>query len=353
MSQGIPLKRLGEFGFLNRVQQAYDGKGSGIVQGIGDDCAVLVHPEGENMLWTVDTLVEGVHFRTDLTASDSLGWKSLAVNLSDIAAMGGQPAYALLSLGLGADMETTALDRFYQGFSAAAEEYGVKLVGGDLVRSPLGLTITVTVLGFTKGGRSLPRNRAHPDDWIVVTGPLGEAAAGLHILLARAQGSHEPPPEDISLPLIRSHCRPLPQVAEGNLLASFSQVHAAIDISDALAQDLGHICRLSQVGACIEKKRLPISPPTLEVAKHWGKSAEDWALYGGEDYQLLATVAADGIEEVERHFKKEFGRPLIRLGRITPEPGTWLETPSGEREAFDTSGYDHFLEQQQGQEKRG
>ncbi len=343
MGQGRQLNRLGEFGFLDRIQQAYGGKGSGVVQGIGDDCAVLSPPQGENLLWTVDTLVEGVHFRPDLIENDSLGWKSLAVNLSDIAAMGGRPAHALLSLGLGADMDTIALDQFYKGFAAVAEEFAVELVGGDLVKSPLGLTITVTVLGFTNGGRALCRSRAEPDDWIVVTGPLGEAAAGLNILLSGEQGKKDQLSEEIIATLVRSHCRPVPQVEEGILLSSFPQVHAAIDISDGLAQDLWHVCRMSNVGASVEQERLPISSPTLEAAECWGVSAEEWALYGGEDYQLLATVAAAGIEEVEGRFQERFHRPLSRIGRITREPGAWIETPSGQKVPLDTSGYDHFL----------
>lgn len=347
MKKGTTLKHLGEFGFLDKIQKKFAAKGAGVVQGIGDDCAVLECPEGEVLLWTVDTLVEGVHFRMDLTDSYSLGWKSLAVNLSDIAAMGGRPAYALLSLGLRADSELADLESFYGGFSDLAKEHDVQLVGGDTVSSPSGLTITVSVLGMSGRGRLLRRDRARPDDWIVVTGALGESAAGLGILMADVNDDLERIPTSITAPLIRAHRLPVPQVREGIFLSGSPRVHAAIDISDGLVQDLWHVCRLSGVGACIEQARLPLSVSARELGKRMNLSAERWALTGGEDYQLLATVKADALDEVQAGFEERFQRPLYPVGRITQEQGLWFETSSGERRVMEPGGgHDHFLERE-------
>ena len=346
MKKEKQLKHLGEFGFLEHIRNTFPARGTGVIKGIGDDCAVLESPEGERLLWTVDTLVEDVHFRMDLTDAYSLGWKSLAVNLSDIAAMGGQPLYALVSLGLRADSDLNDLEAFYRGFSDLAREHGVEIVGGDTVKSPSAHSITVSVLGRTRGGRLLCRDNARSGDWIVVTGPLGQSAAGLSLLMAHEKNSPIQVPEPVTTPLVRAHRMPVPQVREGLFLAGYPQVHAAIDLSDGLVQDLWHVCRLSGVGACIQQARLPLSAPTCELEKTLGLSAEAWALSGGEDYQLLATVAADALEEIQSAFSEEFQKPLYPIGQAIPEQGVWLEKSSGERQFMEpgTGGYDHFME---------
>jgi len=343
LSEKKLLKDLGEFGFLDHIQKAFPAKGRGVIQGIGDDCAVLTCPDDGHLLWTVDTLVEGVHFSREVLDFYAIGWKSLAVNLSDIAAMGGRPLQALLSLGLRGDTALKDLDAFYKGFSDLAREFEVDLVGGDVVQSPAASVITVTVLGVSTGGRHLSRDQARPGDRIVVTGPLGESAAGLKILLDRLQGkAGKEVPASVAVPLIRAHRMPVPQVHEGVFLAACPEVHAAIDLSDGLAQDLWHVSRHSGAGACIEAAGLPLSPPTLELAKLLNLQAEDWALSGGEDYHLLATVAQDALEEVQKRFAERFHRPLYPIGRMTEDPGLWIEDRSGERSALKPSGYDHF-----------
>jgi len=336
------LKDLGEFGFLDRLKRSLPPGGPELIRGVGDDCAVFTVPEGEKLLWTVDTLVEGVHFRTDFTGMHDLGWKSLAVNLSDVAAMGGRPLHALLSLGVPEGVDLPQVDAFFEGLAALAREHSVSLVGGDTVRSPSGLLITLSVIGATEGGRFLARDGARPGDWIAVTGPIGDSAAGLSVLLERAAGTGGLPSGEFAESLIRAHNRPVPQVPEGVFLAQHAGVHAAIDLSDGLAQDLWHLCRNSGTGAQIEQGRLPLSDALRQWAAWKNKAPEDWALSGGEDYVLLVAVDAGAFEDLCGSYAARFGKPLYPLGRMTEEPGIRLESVDGVRRKLEPLGYDHF-----------
>jgi thiamine-monophosphate kinase len=309
---------------------------------MGDDCAVLTVPEGEKILWTVDTLVEEVHFRMDLTDWHDLGWKSLAVNLSDVAAMGGRPLHAVLSLGFPAETDLKDLDDFYEGFSCLARNHSVSLVGGDTVRSPLGFLITVSVMGATAGGRFLTRDRAEPGDWLAVTGRLGDSAAGLDLLLDRAGGTGKSASDPAMDLLIQAHNRPRPQVPEGIFFAGQDGVNAAIDLSDGLAQDLGHLCSSSGVGACLEQELLPLSAGVRALAADRGTPPEEWALFGGEDYHLLVTVRADRFQDIRTRFESCFDRELFPIGRITREHGIVRVSAGGKRRALEPGGYDHF-----------
>jgi len=336
------LKDLGEFGFLDRLQRSLPPGGPGVLRGVGDDCAVLAPPRGEKLLWTVDTLVEGVHFRMDFTGMFDLGWKSLAVNLSDVAAMGGRPLHAVLSLGLSEGMDLGDLDAFYEGLGLLAREHAVNLVGGDMVRSPAGFLVTVAVIGAPTGGRFLARDGARPGDRIAITGCPGDAAAGLSALLDPAIWAGRSASGGFLERLIRAHNRPVPQVREGAFLAEQDGVHAAIDLSDGLAQDLGHVCRRSGTGAVIDRDRLPLSDAIREMAASTAKAPEDWALHGGEDYLLLVAVDADRFEDLRARFESRFRKPLHAIGRFTPEPGILLESVDGSRRRLEPRGYDHF-----------
>lgn len=338
------LKALGEFGFLDRLERSFSPGAQHVLRGMGDDCAVLTVPEGEKILWTVDTLVEAVHFRKDLTGMNDLGWKSLAVNLSDVAAMGGTPLHAVISLGVPPSMDLADLDAFYQGFSTLAGKHSVALVGGDTVRSPSGFLITVSVIGTTVGGRFLCRDGAKPGDWIAVTGCPGDSAAGLSLLLdGIGRAGDAVVPESLA-PLIRAHNRPIPQVCEGCFLAAQEGVHAAIDLSDGLVQDLWHVCRKSGTGACVEQGRLPLSEGVRELADRRGGFPEDWVLFGGEDYHLLVCVDPGFFETVQARYEARFSRPLYPIGRVTREREMLLEAPGGRRNRLEPMGYDHFRE---------
>lgn len=338
------LRALGEFGFLDRLERSLPSGGRHVVRGVGDDCAVLTVPEGEKLLWTVDTLVEGVHFRRDLTGMHDLGWKSLAVNLSDVAAMGGLPLHAVLSLGVPEGLALDDLDAFYRGFAEMAGEHSVALVGGDTVRSPSGLLITVSVIGATSGGRFLCRDGAEPGDRIAVTGRPGDSAAGLSLLLDPAGGGRDRTLSPGPASLTRAHNRPVPQVREGLFLAGEPGVRAAIDLSDGLVQDLWHMCRRSGTGACIEQASLPLSDGIRELAGRRGVPAEEWALFGGEDYHLLVAVDGEGFEGVRTRYEARFCRPLYPIGRMTQDRELLLETPGEGLRRLEPRGYDHFRE---------
>ena len=274
-----------EWDLINALSREFGPAPAGVILGIGDDCAAIEIPGPDYLLWTVDTLVEGVHFDLAYTSLSQLGWKSLTVNLSDIAAMGGDPGPALLSLGWPPDRDRRVALAFAAGLAQAAREYGVAVIGGDTVASPGGLIVTVTLTGRVPAAQMLRRAGAGIGDLIFVTGPLGEAAAGLEIL---RQGLELPP--DLKEALTEAQLRPRPHLRAGRLLAQEGLATALIDTSDGIATDLYHICRASGVGARIPAAAVPVSPRVTAAAPHLGRDPLDLALTGGEDYLLLFTA---------------------------------------------------------------
>ena len=263
------------------------------------------------LLWTVDTLVEGVHFDLAYTSLSQLGWKSLTVNLSDIAAMGGDPGPALLSLGWPPDRDRRGALAFAAGLAQAAREYGVAVIGGDTVASPGGLIVTVTLTGRVPADQMLRRAGAQVGDLIFVTGPLGEAAAGLEIL---RRGLDLPP--DLKEALTEAQLRPRPQLRAGRLLAQEGLATALIDTSDGIATDLYHICRASGVGARIPAAAVPVSPRVTAAAPHLGRDPLDLALTGGEDYLLLFTATPEMAGRLPASFSRAGLAAPLPLGRI-------------------------------------
>ena len=274
-----------EWDLINALSREFGPAPAGVILCIGDDCAAIEIPGPDYLLWTVDTLVEGVHFDLAYTSLAQLGWKSLTVNLSDIAAMGGDPGPALLSLGWPPDRDRREALAFAAGLAQAAREYGVAVIGGDTVASPGGLIVTVTLTGRVPADQMLRRAGAKVGDLIFVTGPLGEAAAGLKIL---RQGLELP--QDLKEALTEAQLRPRPQLRAGRLLAQEGLATALIDTSDGIATDLYHICRASGVGARIPAAAVPVSPRVTAAAPHLGCDPLDLALFGGEDYLLLFTA---------------------------------------------------------------
>ncbi|MFC1981720.1 thiamine-phosphate kinase, partial [Chloroflexota bacterium] len=268
---------LGEFGLIDMLarmvyksRKTQSASWQKLILGIGDDAAVW-QGDASTQLATVDSLVQDVHFTLKTTSWSELGWKALAVNLSDIAAMGGIPAYALVSLALPGDAEVEDVAALYEGMIELAQRFGVAIVGGDTCRAPL-VSITITVLGSAVNKRMLTRSAANPGDKIAVTGTLGGAAAGLEMLMNQLQFDPE-----ATANLREAFLRPLPRVAEGQLLIERG-VETAIDISDGLISDLGHICKASQVGARVEIDRLPVHPA---VKDNFGDKSLEIALSGG------------------------------------------------------------------------
>ena len=325
-----------EWDLINALSREFGAAPPGVILGIGDDCAAIEIPGPDYLLWTVDTMVEGVHFDLAYTSLSQLGWKSLTVNLSDIAAMGGEPRHALLSLGWPPARDRRLALEFAAGLAQAAREYGVAVIGGDTVASPFGLIVTVTLTGQVPADQMLRRAGAQPGDLIFVTGVLGEAAAGLEVL---RQGLKLAP--DLQEPLIEAHLRPRPHLRAGRLLAREHLATALIDTSDGVATDLYHICRAGRVGARINGMEVPVSPRVRAAAPDLGRDPLDLALTGGEDYLLLFTCPPEKSGRLPQSFSRAgLAAPLV-LGRIVPGDRVILKTAAGEVD-ISGRGYDHF-----------
>lgn len=298
-----------------------------VVLGVGDDCALLEVPAGRQLAVSIDTLVEGTHFARDADPR-ALGHKALAVNLSDLAAMGAEPAWATLALTLPAADEDW-LAGFAAGFLALAEQHGVQLVGGDTTRGPR--SITVQVHGFVEPGRALRRDGARAGDLVYVTGTLGDAGLallaqqGLFVGLGVLDGLRE------------RLDRPTPRLAEGRALAGVAS--AAIDVSDGLAADLGHVCAASGVGATLYLERLPCSAAVRDYVEGTG----DWSvpLAAGDDYELCLTVPAARQAEIEA-LGAALPAGLHWVGTIERGAGVRLVLPDGTTLDQAPVGYDHF-----------
>ena len=287
----IRLADLGEFGLIERIRKRFPAPDG--VTGIGDDCAVLPQRDGRQTLVSTDMLIEGTHFLRDDISPYQLGWKSAAVNLSDIAAMGGRP------------------------------RFGAALLGGDTTASPDRICINVTVLGECPSGSARTRSAARPGDLVCVTGTLGDSAAGLKAILAGVERD-----ADVQA-LIDRHYLPMPRVEEGLRLAAQAGVHAMMDISDGIGSDLEHILEASGVGAEVDPASLPLSAPLQRVCTRQGWDAAELAVCGGEDYELLFTVDPEA--------EKALDVPHTVIGRILSGSGLrWL----GDARSF--SGFDHY-----------
>lgn len=329
-----PLK--GEWDLIERLTRVFGSPPPEVVRGIGDDCAVLTIAAEPYLLWTIDTLIETVHFDLNYISLYQLGRKALAVNLSDIAAMGGEPRYALLSLGWPPSRELNGALEVAAGIQEMAQHYRVQFIGGDTVRSPTGLILSVTVIGNVNPGELLSRHGAQVGNLIYVTGPLGEAAAGLEVL---RQGLDLPASEKI--PLTKAFLDPQPQLEAARLLAQHHLATALIDLSDGVASDLYQICRQSEVGACLEVERIPISPEVRRVADRLGRDPLELALKGGEDYQLLFTLPPLQQLPMQECFHHA-GLPVpIVIGQIVSGDKVLLITPQGTQD-ISGAGYDHF-----------
>jgi thiamine-monophosphate kinase len=328
----MKLSEIGEFGLIDRIAKNTIQDATTVLCGIGDDAAVLKPVAGMVLLATADMLVEDVHFRLDTITPWQLGFKSLAVNISDIAAMGGIPRHALVCLGLPRTVAVAFVEQFYEGLKHLAALQKVNIVGGDTVSSPGGLIINVTLLGETEQDRAIYRSGALLGDAVVVSGTLGDSAAGLLLLLNKAVFAN-------GERLLSAHLTPEPQVALGRVCSS-CHVHAMNDISDGLASELHEICKASGLGARIYEAALPLSDSLTALADKLGTSAVDYALYGGEDYQLVFTATRQQLAEVSRLM------PEIKLtvvGQITePQTGLILVKQNGQEEPLQPKGYNHF-----------
>jgi len=333
-----PLSEVGEFGFIDRINRLMISRPEGIIQGIGDDASVFEPPSGSVLLITTDMLVEGVHFLLGSTSFRLLGRKSLAVNLSDMAAMGAEPLDAYVSLAVPEKLSLEDLQELYEGLREMAWEHRVNILGGDTTRSSGPLVINVALTGCAPKEQVVFRSGASPGDFIYVTGTLGDAGAGLDLVLRGGGWPHEK-----SRFLLEAHLNPKPQVLEGRFLAGRGFPTSMMDLSDGLASDLRRICERSGVGALVMEEAIPLSNPLRQYALEFELNPLSLALGGGEDYCLLLTVPAQRGPEVERAFEGEFGKPIWRIGKITAEPQVLLLTREGRTLSLPKGGWDAFF----------
>lgn len=344
------LAALGEFGLIRLIRRRVVRRSAGALLGIGDDAALLDLPSDRRLLVTTDMLLEGVHFQRRWGCPRELGRKALAVNVSDIAAMGGSPLHALLGLGLPPEGPTLEeLTALLDGMEEEAEKYAVSLVGGDTCASRSGLVLAVTLLGVAPRGPALLRSGARPGDGLWVTGMLGGSAAGLAALeLGLRPGGAWPgalarpewvgPEEEAAVrAAVTAHLTPVPRLGAGQALVGWAS--AMIDVSDGVASDAGQLCTESGVGARILAGQIPIHPGARVVARLTGREALDFALRGGEDYELLFTAAADPRPILAKAAPQ---LAVTRIGEVLGgEPVPVLVHGDGREERL-RGGYDHL-----------
>jgi thiamine-monophosphate kinase len=335
----MKVSELGEFGLIDllakmayRAQDNQKASWQQLIIGIGDDAAAW-HGDTSIQLATVDSFIQDTHFSLGMASWHELGWKALAANLSDIAAMGGVPKYALVSLAVPGHTEVDDVTALYKGMIELAQRFGVAIIGGDTSSAPM-VAINITILGSTRGQHNqiLTRSAAKPGDKVAVTGELGAAAAGVKMLNRKLQFSPE-----ATACFKKAFLHPYPRIAEGQLLVE-QGVKTAIDISDGLISDLSHICKTSQVGARIEIDRVPIQP---EVKVNFGDRALELALSGGEDYELLFTGGAEVIDKV----KKVASCPVTVIGEIVADKTGKITLVDRKGKPFNLgkTGWEHFV----------
>jgi thiamine-monophosphate kinase len=365
----IPASR-SEFSFIHRIRQranrhthepnrftsSFILHPSSLLLGIGDDAAVIRQFGGRETVITADLLVEEIDFRRASMPPRLLGHKALAVSLSDIAAMGASPRWAMLSVGVPRDVwRSDFVDEFYEGFFALADHYGVTLIGGDVSRTPDRIVIDSIVLGETGRGRAVRRSGARPGDHIFVTGTLGGSAAGLRLIergarlgekAQRAQSNTSRAIEELQL----RHLQPLPRVEWGERLGHERLATAMIDLSDGLSSDLMHLCEESHVGASLEISRIPLDPHLANISARRALDPLMLALHGGEDFELLFTVRPRDLRRLPRTVNHV---PATYIGDITNDTGHITMLEGARKWTLKPEGFEHFARPSSQQPRRG
>lgn len=331
------LGDLGEFGLIDRIAGFFDKDNSDISIGIGDDAAAIRKGDGILSLATSDMLLEDVHFDLNYTTPNQLGEKALAVNISDIAAMGGTPRFFLLSIALPKDTKIDFVENFSKGAALAARRFGITLIGGDTVASDEKILISVTLIGEVPEKEVLRRNGAKPGDQLFVTGTIGDSAAGLELLKKGINIDSSSLEEG---ELIKKHLIPSPRVDVARYISKNHLATSMIDISDGLLKDMGHICESSKVQGKVWLDRIPLSSSYIGVAKDFTLGMKT-ALAGGEDYELLFTIPMEKVEELDK-LEKNFDCKLTHIGEVCPGDGVLLYDHENNIIDPGMTGYDHF-----------
>ncbi len=346
-----PIASIGEFGLIDRLKQLVDN-GTGdpplrerLIQGISDDTAVFRPTPGMVQLVTTEAFAEGVHFDLTYTSMKHLGWKVMGASLSDIAAMGGHPRYATVTLSIPKKISVEMLEELYQGIAAAGREYHCLVVGGDTITSMGNFEISVTIIGEGEESKLVYRKGAMPGDYLCVTGHLGASVAGLKIFQREKERYARSERPEAFVPnlepyarALEKHLMPRPRFDLSELLTSKVRVHAMIDISDGLASEVHHICQAGNVGAAIYEHNLPLVALTQQIAHEFSESPTSYALYGGDEYELLFAIPEDAYNVLEG-----LTDDVTIVGRCTEaDQGIVFVREDGQREPLRAGGWDHF-----------
>ncbi len=334
----VQIRDRGEFELIKLLTHDLPGTPQ-LVVGVGDDCSVYEISKNRYLLATCDMLIEGVHFSKRTASPFLIGCKAMACSLSDIAAMGGEPLFALVSIGLPETTTEEFVQDLYVGIRSMCRDYQVVLAGGDTVRSPDKIVIDVSMIGECPGGTFVLRSGAKAGDAIVVTGSLGDSAAGLDLLEGKLSDSDTERRSE----LIEAHLAPEPRCEQGKYLAENFEIHAMIDLSDGLAGDLAHICESSKLGARVHADKLPVSKTLADFCWNSGVNPLQYALSGGEDYELLFTLAPRELKRLMSEWPEEFDVPLVHIGEMDKAvTGIHLVATDGSGRPLDVRSFEHF-----------
>jgi thiamine-monophosphate kinase len=335
------LSDIGEFGLIDRIHALLQKEGlttPGLTLGIGDDTASFRPREGYEVLITCDCMLEGRHYLPEHISPLNLGRRAMALNISDIGAMGGRPLYALVSLGLNSETLVADVEAIYRGFIAELNPFEASVIGGNVTKTDHAMFIDITLIGEVEQGKMTRRSGARAGDAILVTGYPGESAAGLHLLL-KAQ-----PKEDLSKhSLVQAYNTPSHRAREGEAIAQSGYATAMIDTSDGFLGDLGHICEESGVGARLVLEKLPIREPLRGAAAQMGKEPFELVLQESDDYELIITCSVEHVDRICSAVDSVSEVVVTEVGQISEiSDGIKLIMPGGSERAVTPSGWDHF-----------
>jgi thiamine-monophosphate kinase len=336
------LLGLGEFGLIQSLQRQFGKTGRSVLKGIGDDTAIIQPAPHTSLLLTTDLLTEGIHFDLHFQTLEDVGYKTAVANLSDIAAMGGTPLYLLISLAIPKIHQGLSVQSLYKGIMGICKTHGVQLIGGDTSGSRRDFMITGTLVGQVKPQHALQRCGAQVGDRIYVTGTLGDSRAGLSLLQKRVRSSSTTPLTKTEKFLVKRHLRPIPRLEVGQALATHQLATAAIDISDGFSGDIHHLCQASGVGALIWEKTIPLSGSCSRYCTQHKLNPIQFALAGGEDYELAFTSPPTSHHKLTRLAKK-LSLSITCVGEVQPQVfGIQLKLKGGKNRKLLQTSFDHF-----------
>jgi thiamine-monophosphate kinase len=327
----MKVNQIGEFGLIDLIKKRILSKDNQVLVNIGDDAAVLKPSKDKLLIFTTDTLMEKVHFDLKYFTFEQIGWKAMVANLSDIAAMGGLPKFALVTLGLPQSTSVENVISIYDGMINIAKRYDCKIIGGDTLFSPQGIMISIALLGEVEKNSLVKRTGAKMGDLICVTGDLGEAQAGLEFL---KRFPHRKPA------LVKKHLNPFPRINEARTLVKSLKITSMIDISDGLSSELFHLTEENHLGATIYEEKIPISPNCIKAGNLLKRSPLLWALSSGEEYELLFTFGRKKLPQLEKI--KEKVKVSVIGEMVDKKEGIFLMEKSGKKRKLEKSGFTHF-----------